>query len=108
MIYPPGTPEQRLTRAALEAGAEEVVSNRNGSIEVLVDPIEFDTVQAVLTSKGFVPAAALVTERASTSVLLNGEAAVSMLHLLESLVDLEDTQSVYTNAEIPDEVLARF
>jgi transcriptional/translational regulatory protein YebC/TACO1 len=108
MIYPPGTHEERLTRVALEAGAEEVVTNGDRSIEVLIDPIEFDTVQALLTSKGFIPATALVTERASTSVLLTGEAAVSMLRLLESLVDLDDTQSVYTNAEIPDEVLASF
>jgi transcriptional/translational regulatory protein YebC/TACO1 len=108
MIYPPGTHQERLTRAALEAGAEEVVSKGDRSIEILVDPIEFDTVQAQLTSKGFVPATALVTERASTSVLLTGEAAVSMMHLLESLLDLNDTQNVYTNAEIPDEVLARF
>jgi len=108
MFYPPGTPGEGLTRAALEAGAEEVVPKRDGSIEVLTDPIEFDTVQALLTSKGFVPATALVTERAATPVLLTGEAAVSMMHLLESLVDLDDTQSVYTNAEIPDEVLARF
>lgn len=107
MIYPPGTNEERLIQVALEAGAEDVVPNSDSSIEVLADPIEFETVRALLTGSGFVPAIAEVTERAATSVPLAGDAAVAMVRLLEALEELDDIQNVYTNAEISDEVLAR-
>jgi len=107
MLYPPGTDEDRLNQSALEAGAEDVVVNSDGTIEVLADPFEFETVRALLREKGFVPACAEVTERAATSVRLAGEGAVAMLLLLEALEDLQDILNVYTNAEISDEVLAR-
>lgn len=107
MIYPPGTDEERLMLAALEAGAEDVVPNEDHSIEVLADPMEFDTVRAILTDRGFVPAAAQVTERASLTTPLSGEPAERMMHLLETLEDLDDVRNVYSNVEISDEVLAR-
>jgi len=94
-------------RVALEAGAEDVVPSPDGSIEVLADPVEFDTVRAILTDRGFAPATAEVTQRASTSTVLSGEAARLMVHLLESLEDLDDVRNVYSNVEISDEVLAR-
>ncbi|HET9390012.1 MAG TPA: YebC/PmpR family DNA-binding transcriptional regulator [Steroidobacteraceae bacterium] len=107
MLFPPGTDEDRLTQSALEAGAEDVVVSSDGTIEVLADPFEFETVRALLLEKGFVPNSAEVTERAATSVRLAGDGAVAMLLLLEALEDLEDILNVYTNAEISDEVLAR-
>ncbi len=107
MTYPPGTDEERLMRAALEAGAEDVVPNSDRSIEVLADPIEFETVRAILTDRGFVPAAAEVTERASLTTPLSGEPAERMVRLLETLEDLDDVRNVYSNVEISDEVLAR-
>ena len=107
MTYPPGTDEDRLMEVALEAGAEDVITNEDGSIEVLSDPAEFEEVRARLIEKGFTPADAAVTQRASTSAELQGEAAESMARLLEALEDLDDVQNVYSNAEIPDEVLAR-
>ncbi len=107
MTYPPGTDEGRLMQAALEAGAEDVVSNADASIEVLADPVEFETVRAILTERGFVPATAEVTERASIATPLSGRPAELMLHLLEALEDLNDVRDVYSNAEISDEVLAR-
>lgn len=106
MLYPPGTDEESLIQSALEAGAEDVVVNSDNTIEVLADPLEFETVRALLLEKNFAPDTAEVTERASTSVRLAGEVAVAMLLLLEALEDLEDIQNVYTNAEISDEVLA--
>ncbi|HEY8509303.1 MAG TPA: YebC/PmpR family DNA-binding transcriptional regulator, partial [Steroidobacteraceae bacterium] len=99
--------EDRLMEVALEAGAEDVITNEDGSIEVLSDPAEFEEVRARLIEKGFTPADAAVTQRASTSAELQGEAAESMARLLEALEDLDDVQNVYSNAEIPDEVLAR-
>jgi YebC/PmpR family DNA-binding regulatory protein len=107
MTYPPGTDEERLIRAALEAGAEDVVPNSDRSIDVLADPIEFETVRAILTERGFVPAAAEVTERASLTMPLSGEPAERMVHLLEALEGLDDVRNVYSNVEISDEVLAR-
>lgn len=107
MTYPPGTDEERLMRAALEAGAEDVVPNSDRSIEVLADPMEFETVRAILTDRGFVPVAAEVTERASLTTPLSGEPAERMVRLLETLEDLDDVRNVYSNVEISDEVLAR-
>ncbi len=107
MTYPPGTDEERLIHAALEAGAEDVVANSDRSIEVLADPMEFETVRAILTDRGFAPAAAGVTERASLTTPLSGEPAERMVRLLESLEERDDVRNVYSNVEISDEVLAR-
>ena len=107
MTYPPGTDEERLIHAALEAGAEDVVANSDRSIEVLADPMEFETVRAILTDRGFAPAASKVTERASLTTPLSGEPAERMVHLLESLEERDDVRNVYSNVEISDEVLAR-
>src|SRR5437660_2055808 len=107
MTYPAGTDQERLMQVALEAGAEDVVPNADHSVEVLADPLEFDTVCAVLTHHGFAPATAEVTQRAATSLELSGETAVLMVHLLEALEELDEVRDVYSNVEISDEVLAR-
>ena len=107
MTYPPGTDEERLMRVALEAGAEDVVPNADSSVEVLADPLEFEAVRAALTQGGFEPATAEVTERASTTLPLSGEAAVLMVQLLEALEELDEVRDVYSNVEISHEVLAR-
>ena len=107
MMFPPGTDEARLMQVALEAGAEDVVLNDDTSIEVLADPVEFETVRAILTEKGFEPSTAEVTERASIATPLSGEAGELMVKLLEALEDLDDVRDVYSNVEISDEVLAR-
>jgi YebC/PmpR family DNA-binding regulatory protein len=107
MTYPPGTDEEQLIQAALEAGAEDVVANDDTSVEVLADPLEFATVRAVLTDRGFAPSTAEVTRRAATSLELSGEAAEAMVHLLEALEGLDEVRDVYSNVEISDDVLAR-
>lgn len=107
MTFPPGTDEARLMQVALEAGAEDVVPNDDTSIEVLADPVEFETVRAILTEQGFEPSTAEVTERASIATPLSGEAGELMVKLLEALEDLDDVRDVYSNVEISDEVLAR-
>jgi transcriptional/translational regulatory protein YebC/TACO1 len=106
MTYPPGTDEERLMKAALDAGAEDVVPNADGSVEVLSDPLEFEAVYAVLTERGFAPATAEITQRAAATVKLSGEDAVRMVQLLEALEGLDEVRDVYSNVEISDEVLA--
>ena len=106
LTYPPGTDEERLMQVALEAGAEDVVPNADTSVEVLADPLEFATVRAVLTHRGFTPATAEVTRRAATSLELRGEEAQAMVELLETLEGMEDVRDVYSNVEISDEILA--
>ena len=83
------------------------LANDDGSLEVLTDPLDFETVRARLMADGFAPAAAEITQRAASSAQLEGAAAESMARLLDLLENLDDVQSVYSNAEIPDEVLAR-
>jgi YebC/PmpR family DNA-binding regulatory protein len=107
MTYPPGTSEDRLMEVALEAGAEDVLTHTDGSLEVLTDPLDYETVRARLMGDGFAPATSDITQRASTCTRVEGEAAESMVQLLDKLDDLDDVHNVYSNPEIPDEVLAR-
>lgn len=107
MSYSSATDLAGLRRLAFDAGAEDIVVRPAGSIDVLTDPWEFDAVRARLASAGFVPAHCEVSERASVAVPLAGAAAVAMRSLQAALRELEEVQSVYTNAEIPDEVVAQ-
>ncbi|NND37449.1 MAG: YebC/PmpR family DNA-binding transcriptional regulator [Gammaproteobacteria bacterium] len=104
--YPAGVDEDAITEAAIEAGAEDVVANDDGSVDVLTDPAEFERVKAGLDAGGAEPEVAEVTMRASVAATLGEKEASSMIKLLEMLEDLDDVQQVYSNAEIPDEILA--
>ena len=104
LVYSAGTDAARLAVEAVRAGAEDVVP---ATLEVLTDPIDFETVRWELEAAGFIPTCAEVTQRASMTVPLGGEAAVSMVHLIQALKNLNEVETVHTNAEIPDEVLAR-
>lgn len=99
--------EGRLMEAALEAGAEDVVANDDGSLDVLTDPRDFAAVKAALEQARLVAATAEVTWRAATQVPLGEADARRMVELLESLEDLEDVHNVYSNADIAPDVLSR-
>ena len=99
-VFAPGTSEDRVMEVALEAGAEDVVTDEEGAIEVLTAPSDFEAVQAALQSAGLVPELAEVTMRAENTVALEGEDAQRMQKLLDVLEDLDDTQAVYHNAEL--------
>jgi transcriptional/translational regulatory protein YebC/TACO1 len=103
--YPPGADARQLLRAALAAGAEDVVTNADRSVEVLADPLEFATVRARLTQQGVAPVTAEVTWRAAIALQLSGELAREMLQLLQALEQLAEVRAVYSNAELPDDVL---
>ena len=107
MSFSSATDLAGLRGLAFDAGAEDIIVGRSGSIEVLTDPWELDAVRARLTSAGFVPVRCDEIERASLAVPLAGAAADSMRRLQEALRELEDVQGVYSNAEIPDEVMAQ-
>ncbi|MBI3779345.1 MAG: YebC/PmpR family DNA-binding transcriptional regulator [Gammaproteobacteria bacterium] len=103
--YPPGSSEDRIMEAALEAGADDVTTDTDGSIEVLTAPESFHSVVEAMTQSGLKPEHAEIAQRASTSAPLTGEDAEKMLKLLEILEDLDDVQNVYSNADFPDALL---
>ena len=105
--FPPGSDEEALTEAALETEAEDVIANEDGSIEIVTAPDELLDIKVSLAAKGHEPESAEVTMRADSVAPLEAAAAETLLRLLDSLEDLDDVQRVYSNAEIPDEVLAR-
>lgn len=107
IAYPAGTDEDALMEAALEAGAEDVVSNDDGSLDVLTAPDEFIDVREALRAAGQVPDAAEITLRAGAGHVVDLDGAQTMTRLLDMLEDLDDVQKVYSNAEIPDDILAR-
>lgn len=92
---------------AIDAGAEDIESNEDGSIEIITNPTDFLNVKESLVAEGINPEIAEVTMRAAVSVSIGVKHAESMLKLLDVLEDLDDVQAVHSNAEIPDEVLDR-
>ena len=100
MLFAPGANEDRLMEAALEAGAEDVISNDDGSIEVIAAPYEFATVKAALEKTGFKAELAEVTMKPENETVLTGNDAVKMQKLLDALENIDDVQEVYTTAVI--------
>jgi YebC/PmpR family DNA-binding regulatory protein len=98
LVFAPGTNEDQIMEVALEAGAEDVVTDDDGAIEVLTTPATFEAVQAALEAAGLRPEVAEVTMRAENSVTLEGDEAARMQKLLDMLEDLDDTQDVFHNA----------
>jgi len=107
LMYPSDSDEDMLMEAAIDAGAEDVVVDDDGSIEVLTEPADFQTVRDAMIAAGHEPENAQLTMRASTSATLDVKEATSMVKMLELLEDLDDVQEVYSNADISDEVLAQ-
>ena len=101
--YAKGVKEDAILELALEAGAEDLVADADGSIEVLTAPENFAPVRDALVKAGFTPDAAEVALRAAVDIKLTGEDAEKMLRLLEVLEDLDDVQNVYTNAAFPEQ-----
>ena len=106
LSFPSGTDEERLMEAALDADAEDVIANDDGSFEVISAPEAFGGVHDGIAAGGLVPEQAEVTMRASTNVSLDADNARQVIRLLEMLEDLDDVQQVYSNVEISDEILA--
>jgi YebC/PmpR family DNA-binding regulatory protein len=107
LLYPSGSDEESIMEAAIDAGAEDVIAEDDGSIEVLTGPADFESVRDAMLSAGHEPESAQLTMRAATSSELGAKEAESMIKMLETLEDLDDVQEVYSNADISDEILAQ-
>jgi YebC/PmpR family DNA-binding regulatory protein len=100
LIYAPGTNEDTVMEVALEAGAEDVVTDDDGAIEVLTAYADFEAVKAALEAAGLTAEVAGVTMRADNTIELSGEDAERMQKLLDVLEDLDDAQEIYHNAAL--------
>jgi YebC/PmpR family DNA-binding regulatory protein len=101
-LFAPGTPEDALMEAALEAGADDVTTNEDGSIEVTCGPHDFVKVKGALEAAGFKAELAEVVMKPQTEVEFSGDDAAKMQKLLDALENLDDVQEVYTNAVMVD------
>ncbi len=100
LVYAPGTDEEKLMEAALEAGADDVIVDDDGAIEVLTSPTDFEAVRTALDGAGFTAEVAEVTMRADTPIEFEGDNAARMQKLLDVIEDLDDVQAVYHNAAL--------
>jgi YebC/PmpR family DNA-binding regulatory protein len=102
-LFAPGTTtEEKLLEAALDAGAEDVVTDEDGTIEVLCAPVDFEKVKGALEKAGLRPEVAEITMRPSTETVLKGEDGARMRKLLDALEGIDDVQDVYTTAAIEE------
>ena len=101
-VFAPGTSEDKVMEVALEAGADDVLTDDDGAIEVLCAPPDYEAVKHALEAAGFKPEIATVTMRAENPVALSGEDAERMQKLLDVIEDLDDVQDVFHNAEMAD------
>ncbi|MCP3662201.1 MAG: YebC/PmpR family DNA-binding transcriptional regulator [Gammaproteobacteria bacterium] len=103
--YGPGADEDAIMDAALEAGADDVVGNDDGSVDVMTSPDDFSSVKEAIVASGLEPDNAEVTFSAETLAELDQDTADKLLRMVDALEDLDDVQDVYTNADISDEIL---
>jgi len=107
LSFPAGVEEDRVMEAALDAGADDVITNDDGSVDVLTAPEQFEAVRDALAKAGLVAETGEVTMRANTASKLDAADGEKMIRLLERLEDLDDVQNVYSNADISEEILAK-
>ncbi|WP_431288989.1 YebC/PmpR family DNA-binding transcriptional regulator [Roseateles chitinivorans] len=102
LVFAPGTSEDKVMEVALEAGAEDVLTDDDGAIEVLTSPADYEAVKNALEAAGLKPEIAEVTMRAENTIELTGEDAARMQKLLDVIEDLDDVQDVYNNASLSE------
>jgi YebC/PmpR family DNA-binding regulatory protein len=107
LSFAPGAPEAQIMDAAIESGADDVLTHpEDGSVEVLTAPESFATVKQAIEAAGLQPDAAEITLRADNEIGVEGETAQSVAKLLDWLEELDDVQNVYSNANLPAEAYA--
>jgi YebC/PmpR family DNA-binding regulatory protein len=107
LTFPAGSDEDRIMEVALEAGADDVVTNDDGSIDVITTPEAFLDVKQAMLDAGLEPEIAEITMQPATTVELDLDDAQKVMRLVDALEDLDDVQNVYTNADFSDEVMAK-
>ncbi len=105
ILFAPGVDEEALMDAALEAGADDIISNDDGSVEVLTSFADFISVNEALKEAGFTAEEAEVAMLPTTTAELDLENAQKVMKLIDALEDLDDVQNVYSNAEISEEIM---
>jgi YebC/PmpR family DNA-binding regulatory protein len=100
LLFAPGTSEDKVMEAAIDAGAEDVVKNEDGSVEVVCAPADFSAVKEALEKAGLKPELAEITMKPTTEAELAGADASRMRQLLDALESLDDVQNVYTTAVV--------
>ncbi|MGS0740684.1 YebC/PmpR family DNA-binding transcriptional regulator [Glaciimonas sp. GG7] len=103
LLFAPGTDEDKLMEAALEAGADDVITDEEGGMEVLCAPFEFSVVKAKLEKAGFKAEMAEIIMKPATETMFSGDDAIKMQKLLDALENLDDVQEVFSNAIIEDQ-----
>ena len=102
LAYAAGADEEKITEAAIEAGADDIKSYDDGALEVITSPEAFEAMKKAMEAANLAPAEANVTMRADNDVAVDGETAQQVVKLLDRLEDLDDVQNVHHNAELPD------
>ena len=102
LVFAPGTSEETVMDAALDAGAEDIVTNEDGTIEVITAPNEFEAVREAIDKAGLMPELAEVTMKPLAETVLTGEDAERMQKLIDALDDLDDVQQVYSTAALEE------
>jgi len=105
LIYPPGSDEDAILEIALEAGAEDIATLDDGSVEVITDADSFVDVKSAIEATGLTAGHGEVTMKAETEVALDDEQSEKLLKMLDAIEDLDDVQDVYTNADFSDAAL---
>lgn len=103
LAYAAGADEEKITEAAIEAGADDIKAYDDGAIEVITTPEAFDAVKSAMEAAGLAPAEANVTMRADNDVAVDGETAQQVVKMLDKLEDLDDVQNVHHNADLPED-----
>lgn len=101
LCFPPGNDENQIMQIALDAGADDIITNDDGSIDVLTTPEDFQTVKTAIEKAGLKPEVSELTMMANTQVTLDQETAEKITVLIDTLEELDDVQNVYSNAEFP-------
>lgn len=106
LAYPAGSDEDAIMEAALEAGAEDVETSDDGSIEVSTSYVNFITVKEAMEAVGLKPEHAEIIEKPTTDTVVSEDDAEKIIRLIDTLEELDDVQDVHTNADFPEDVLA--
>jgi len=100
IIFAPGVSEDKVMEVALEAGADDVITDEDGAIEVITPVADFEAIKDALVAAGLTPADAEVTMRPENPIEVTGDEAARMQKLLDAIEDLDDVQAVYHNAQL--------